>query len=69
MCKGHHCLIFMAPAIYKTKELTVVSSSVGFYLNRLQIHVVRLCFEHMTIYQIEAHECEVNCLRELVFKN
>ena len=67
MYKGCHCLIFPAPAICKTKALTLVSSSVGFYLNRLQI--VRLCFEHMTIYQLEAHECKVNCLREVVFKS
>ena len=57
----------MAPAICKTKELTVVSSSVGVYLNWLQI--VRLCFDHMTIYQLEVHICEGNCLRELVFKS
>ena len=47
--------------------LTVVILSPGFYLNSIQI--VRLCFDHMTIYQLEVHKCEGNCLRELVFKS
>ena len=58
---------FLLPQLLAKKELlTVVSSSVGFYLNRLQI--VRLCFGHMTTYQLEAHEYKVSCLRELIFK-
>ena len=63
-----HTVQFLLPHLFAKKELlTVVTLSAGFYLNRVQI--VRLCFDHLTIYQLEAPECKFKCFREFLFQS